>query len=68
MSKVKIAKKILKGAYKAGRFRERWAPGSMRPARKTKIKTFLSGAVGGGVGGLIGQSIYDRIKGKGGVK
>lgn len=64
MSKVKIAKGVLKAAYKAGRFRERWAPGSMRPRRRTAVKAFT----GGVAGSVVGSYLYDEIKPKKGGK
>ena len=64
MSKVKIAKGVLKAAYKAGRFRERWAPGSMRPRRRTAVKAFVAGSVGS----VAGSFLHDVIKPKKGGK
>ena len=60
MSKVKWGKRVLKGVYKAGRFRERWAPGSMRPRRRTAAKAFVAGAGGS----VTGSYLYDAIKPK----
>ena len=64
MNKIKIAKKALKAAYKAGRFRERWAPGAMRPKRRTAVKAFT----GGVAGSVVGSYLYDEIKPKKGGK
>ena len=58
--RVKIAKKALKAAYKTGRFRERWAPGAMRPKRRTAAKAFVAGVTGS----VTGSYLYDEIKPK----
>ena len=58
MSKLRWGKRVLKGTFRAGRLRERYALNT--PKKKTAAKAFGAGAGGS----LAGSYLYDRIKEK----